>query len=431
MADVREFRALRYDPARVDPATTLAPPYDVISPTEQASLYDRSPYNVVRIEYGRQLVGDDATSNRYTRAASDLTAWRGAGILTRDASPALYHYRLTFDWAGRTYRRSHVFAVVRLEEWDTGVIRPHERTLAGPKEDRLALLRATRTHISPVYCLYRCESGRPAGPLPEGAALYDFSAAGQRHELAAITEPSAVSALRALLARADVYVADGHHRYETALKYRDERRAACAAWSGDEPEDFVLMALTDANDPGLLVLPTHRVLHRAVPPDALSRIGRWFDVSELPAGAEAAVYEQSLARRDAGVGISFVVLGLQPGSVHLLTLRAKEHVAALMPRNESPAWKDLDVNVLQFALLQEVFGIDEAALAAGGAVSYTQRADEALQAVRTGAGSCAFLLSPTPVNQVIAVSDAGGRMPQKSTFFHPKLPTGLVLNPLD
>ncbi len=429
MADVRPLRALRYDPAHVDPAAAIAPPYDVISAFQQDELYNRSPYNVVRVEYGRELVGDDPSSNRYTRANAELRAWQGSGVLIRDAVPAVYHYRLTFDWASRTYERSHYLAVVRLEEWAKGVIRPHERTLSGPKADRLSLLRSTRTQISPVYCLYRDrhQGSEGSGALP----LYDLSADGQRHVLSAITDASAIDSLRTRFASADFYIADGHHRYETALAFRDECRAGRSAWTGDEPENFVLMAMTDAADPGLLVLPTHRLLHRAVPGDALSRLRNWFEVLEVRADDGAASHERALREASIGGDTSFVALGLERDRAHLLRLRDRASVERLMPAMESTAWKRLDVNVLQFTVLDQIFGIDDAGLAAGRAVSYTQSADDAVRAIEAGDASCGFLLAATPVEQIIAVSDAGGRMPQKSTFFHPKLPTGLVLNPLD
>ncbi|MHB8377707.1 MAG: DUF1015 domain-containing protein [Dehalococcoidia bacterium] len=431
MADARPFRALRFDARRADPALTIAPPYDVISAAEQRALYERSPYNIVRVEYGEERAGDSARDNRYTRAARDLDAWRREGVLVRDGEPAIYRYRQEFEWAGSRHTREACFAAVRLEPWGRGVIKPHEHTLARPKADRMDLLRATRTQVSPVYCLYRPQDDARAR-LPweyEGEVLADFEADGQRHVISAVRDQAACDALREHIARCDVYIADGHHRYETALTYRDEVRARAAAWTGEEPENFVLMALTEAHDPGLLVLPTHRLVHvREITQAHLDRIARDFRIEDVsPASLDDA--QAMLGVADAGT--RFVALGLRPGAKHLLTLEDRTGAEALMPAGQPDAWKRLDVSVLQYGVLQAAFGIDDVVLAAGGVVTYTQDAREAARAVETGAASAAFLLNPTPVDQVLAVADAGPRMPQKSTYFYPKLPTGLVMNVLE
>jgi uncharacterized protein (DUF1015 family) len=424
MAEVRPFRALRYT-SRTDPALAIAPPYDVISPAEQAALYERSPYNVVRIEYGVQRESDTPSENRYTRAGADLTRWREEGLLALDASSAVYIYTQEFGWEDVRYRREAYFCALRLESWDKGIVKPHEHTLAKPKADRLDLIRATRTQVSPVYSLFR-----PRGPRVvdfTGETLMDFEADGQRHTLAAMTDAGRLSAFEQLMSESDVYIADGHHRYETALAYRDEVRARAASWTGDEPENFVLMALTAHDDPGLLVLPTHRLVHRDPPGEAIERISRAFEIEEAP--DLTAALRRLADRRSAGES-AFVVLGMVDGA-SLITLKNRDAVESLMPAGESDAWKRLDVNVLQYGVLQDIFGIDDSALTAGGAVTYTQDAAAAQQAVARGEAKCAFLINATPVDQVLAVSDANGRMPQKSTYFYPKLPTGLVLRVLE
>jgi uncharacterized protein (DUF1015 family) len=233
MADVRPFRALRYDAAAIDPALTIAPPYDVISPAQQAELYERSPHNVVRIEYGAERPDDGERDNRYTRAAADLATWRRDGVLRLDDRPAIYAYRQRFTHDGREYARQAWFAAVRLEPWDAGIIKPHEHTLSNPKADRMSLLRATATQISPVYSLFRLRDGAPRFDPPAGAPLVACAADGQSHELSAITDEKAIASFAAALADADVYIADGHHRYETALAYRDEARARSGSWTGE------------------------------------------------------------------------------------------------------------------------------------------------------------------------------------------------------
>jgi uncharacterized protein (DUF1015 family) len=428
MAHAVPFRALRFDPARADLAKTIAPPYDVISAAEQRALYDRSPHNIVRVEYGEERADDSERDNRYTRAARELTAWGDGGVLIREANPAIYRYRQEFEWGGAWHTREALFAAVRLEEWERSVIKPHEHTLSNPKADRMNLLRATRTQVSPVYSLYRSKD-TPRERLEwdyQGTVLADVTADGQRHVLSAVYDPVGCVALTRWIERCDVYIADGHHRYETALAYRDELRARAARWDTNAPENFVLMALTHAYDPGLLVLPTHRVVHVDVPSrGALEAVARWFDIEPLAAEADPTRALESV-RAPAFVGV-----GLEAGARHLLRLRDRAAVEALMPADQPEAWKRLDVNVLQYGILDAAFRIDDARLTAGGAVTYTQDAVEAAAAVDEGRARAAFLLRATPVDDVLAVADAGGRMPQKSTYFYPKLPTGLVMNALD
>ena len=429
MADVRPFRALRYAPT-ADPALAISPPYDVISPAEQRALYERSPHNAVRVEYGVQRNTDTESDSRYTRAAADLARWRAEGVFALDGRTAIYGYRQEFEWIGERYTRQAWFVALRLEEWEKGVVKPHEHTLANPKADRMSLLRATRTQISPVYSLFR-ERAPSDARIPDGEPLFDFDADGQRHVLSAITDGRGVAAFQAMLAASDVYIADGHHRYETALAYRDEVRARAASWTGEEPENFVLMALTRHDDPGLLVLPTHRLVHK--PFDAaraLKRIHHRFSVGNARPSDQLSAALQDVQGQGRRGETAFVMTGVEGSRVHVLTLADRAGVEALMPREQSEAWKRLDVNVLQYGVLLDVFGIDDAALKAGGAVSYMQDPMDAQRAVASGTAACAFLLNATPVEQVLAVSDAGGRMPQKSTYFYPKLPTGLVIRAL-
>ena len=252
-----------------------------ISPDQQAELYARSPSNIVRVELGKESPRDNASDNRYTRAAAALAAWRRASVLVRSPQPSLYIYRHRFDRQGRAYNRLHCFALVRLEEWDNGTIRPHEYTFSGPKADRLELVRATRTQVSPVFSLFRAETGSEL-PLLETDGVVSFEADGQHHTLAEVHDAGTVRGVSEFLSGRTLYIADGHHRYETALAYRDEVRKRASKWTGEEPENFVLMALSAASDPGLLVLPTHRLLNLpSVPADALDRLLQHFVVEDV------------------------------------------------------------------------------------------------------------------------------------------------------
>ena len=438
MADVQPFRGLRYDTSRAgDLADLIAPPFDVISPQEQAALHRRSPHNIVRLELGEQRDTDTPQDNRYTRAAACLQEWLESGVLLRDETPRFYLYDQEFTHQGQRHRRRTLLGRVRLEEWEVGAVRPHEQTLAQPKKDRLQLLRHTRVNVSPVFCLYRDPRSQLASILNQARQdppLLHAEDEGQRHTLYALSNAAAIESVRRQFSGATIYIADGHHRYETALAYRDERRAQTPTWSGHEPENFALMALTAAEDPGLLLLPVHRLVRAATIPDDLrSRLARSFRIEDItPHHDRAPALAELLARMErARPAVAFGALGLEKDRLHLLTLEDTKAAHALMPAHCSAASRSLDISVLHHAVLGVALGITPQRPEQEAALAYTEDAAEALRQVETGRYPLAFLLNPTPVEQVLAVADAGERMPQKSTFFHPKLPTGLVMCPLD
>lgn len=435
MADVRPFRALRYDPAVAgDPSRLIAPPYDIIDAEEQRRLYAASPYNVVRLDYGEERPDDVPGRDRYARAAANLRRWRQEGILVWDERPRFYVYEQEFTYAGRRRRRA-LLAAVRLEPWERGVILPHERTFPKPKEDRLRLMRSVRADLSPVFGLYRDRDALEPLVEPSGPPLLEAKTPdGQRHLLFALDHSREHDIVRAFAGRS-IYIADGHHRYETALAYREEMRLAAASWSGDEPENFVLMALVAADDPGLVALPTHRLLRPPVTPhDLLPRLSRFFDIEDATPRSWDGTALLRLVARVAAAGretVAFGALGIEEQRYHLLRLASPEAVDPVMPPEKPAVWKHLDVAVLQYAILKACLGIDEAAVAGGDVVSYTEDAERARLAVEQGAARLAFLVNPTRVEQVLAVADAGERMPQKSTYFFPKLATGLAIYPFD
>ena len=433
MADLRPFRGLRYRPDVVgDLGSTLAPPYDVIDEEEQAALHERSPYNIVRLELAEQRPDEGSPEDRYAQAAATLRDWRTSGVLVQEERPAFYSYVQEFEHEGHRRRRTALIARLRLEPWSAGIVRPHEETGAAAKQDRLQLLRHLRTNVSPIFAIYRDDEGRDhegriARLLSEsGAPLVDgATSGGQRHTLAAITDDAVIEAISAALRETPLYIADGHHRYETALTYRDERQSQASAWTGEEPENFVLVALTAVEDPGLTLLPIHRLVRPAsLPPDLFERLERFFHVEETtPKSYDGTALLRLLARQSAASGTAFGALGLEEGRLHLLTLKDRAAAQALMPPR-STAWQALDVSVLQYAILRETLGLDDTA----GALDYTEDAERAMREVELGRWPLAFLLRGTRVEQILAVADAGERMPRKSTFFYPKLATGLVLH---
>lgn len=437
MADVRPFPAIRYAPGE-DLAAVVTPPYDVISPAAQARYYERSPHNIIRLELGRAEPGDDELNNVYTRAAATFAEWRLHGVLRQDA-PALYLYEQTFTVEGKDYQRTSLLARVRLEPWEAGVILPHERTMSKPKEDRLRLMRATAANLSPLMALYDDPAGELAtllGPARGAPPDVDFSdEAGEGHRLWALRDAALAEQIAAFFGERQLYIADGHHRYETCLAYRDEQAALRKEpLPPDDALNFTLMALSAIEDPGLVVLPTHRVLRDldAMRLSALDeRLRQYFELRDLsaagPDAALAALADETSAGRTA-----FALV--QASGVRLLALNAAGREAMARLGGEyasvSPAWRALDLAALHALVLDEALGITPEMVRAGEHVAYMRDAAEALADVHKGRADAALLVAPTPPAAIRDVARAGDRMPQKSTYFYPKLITGLTINPL-
>ena len=439
MADVRALPGIRYTSR--DLAALVTPPYDVISPEAQARYYERHPENIIRLELGRDQPGDDALDNRYTRAAVTFSDWRLRGILAQDA-PSLYLYEQRFTVEGQERIRLSLLARVRLEPWDAGVILPHERTLSKPKDDRLKLYRACAANLSPIMALY----DDPAAELAEIFAevrrttpLADFAdEAGEGHRLWLIPGATTALEIAAFFHNRQLYIADGHHRYETGLAYRDEVAQARKELLEDDAANFTLMALSAVEDPGLLVLPTHRML-RDLPADRLAaldeRLRAHFDVTSLGPGAGgAALIERLTTAANAGAPTVFALV--RPEDTLLLTLRDEGRQAMARLEGEradaSDAWRRLDLAVLHELLLNRALGVTDEQVRAGEHVTYTRDAPAAIAAVRQrkDGTQLAVLVNATPPAAIRDVARAGDRMPQKSTYFYPKLITGLVINPL-
>lgn len=426
MAEVRPFRALRFSPD-LDLADALCPPFDVISPEEQRALHQRSPYNAVRIELAENVEG-----SRYERAAATLRQWLEGGILRRDPSPAFYVYRQQFEHGGRSYTRTKLFARLRLAPWSDGAVLPHEQTFGAPKEDRLNLLRATRLNTSPVFLIYRDSDGQiqrilnsAAAPTVAEIQSYD----GQKHALQRLDEGDAGGALQKAFAAETLYVADGHHRYETALAYREERRQAVSAWTGEEPENYVLVALAAAGDPGLLVLPIHRLTAAPAPLDeTFRRLVGIFDIETLAGNVETLVER---VRQGGRLLPTFGLISAESPDLYLLSLSDPAAADPLMPPDRSPAWRRVDYAIANHVIIRHGIGVTESQMSNYDVVWFTEDAAEAERQVRTGRARYAVLLNPVPLKKVLDLADAGERMPQKSTFFYPKVPTGIVFNLLE
>ncbi len=420
---IEPFRALMYNRKIVgDPSHVVAPPYDLIGAARQNQLYERSPYNVVRLELGRE-------ADRYVAAEKTLAEWLASGVLERSARPAIFQYTQTFDVEGRLLHRTGYIARVRLEEFDRGRILPHEKTFPAAKEDRLRLLTALQINTSSIFGLY-------SGSHPELDRLREQVAAreplidlvddlGIRNELRLIEAPEEIAVVQQELESPRILIADGHHRYETALNYRRALRHENPS-SEPAPYDYTMMTLVACDDPGLVILPTHRVV-KSLPASAIAtftqRAREVFEVEEI------AHRDQFRARlNDSGTGAIGVALKGNPNYL-ILRLRSSGTMEAAMP--DAPAEvRRLDVSILHALVFDRIFGLRADEIRKGGNIEYTIEIGGALGAVAQGHADGAFLMNPPSIDDVERVSDAGATMPEKSTYFHPKLLTGLVMNPL-
>jgi uncharacterized protein (DUF1015 family) len=423
---IEPFAGLLYDPERVGVlSNVVAPPYDLIDKARQDALYARSLYNVVRLELNRD-------PDRYASAARTLSEWHKDGVLKRASRPAIYLYSQFFELEGRLLRRDGFIVRIRLEEFSAGRILPHERTFPAAKQDRLELLTALNTNVSPVFGLY--VGAHPAlatltaeltGREPALEVTDDL---GIRHQLRPIEDEAAIATIQDELASPRIFIADGHHRYETALEYRRRHRTADGDPATARPYDYTMMTLVACDDPGLVILPTYRMARRLDPETIASfdtRVAPLFAVEEF---SSADAMRAALAK--AGQGAIAVALGGERVKLRLLRLKDPGAMADAIPA-APPAVQRLDVSVLHALVLERIFEITPEQVKAGGLIEYTIDALEALGNVGPGTGSGAFLMNPPAISDVEAVSDAGAVMPEKSTYFYPKLLTGLVLNPLD
>jgi uncharacterized protein (DUF1015 family) len=436
MADIAPLTPLRYDLSRLGGtlARVVAPPYDVIDAAQRAELAARDPHNVVRL-----ILPEGEGDTKYGAAAVSLAAWRSEGALVRDDEPAFYRYdqRFTPPGGGAVRTRRGFLGLVKLVPFSAKVVLPHEKTLSGPKEDRLKLFRATRTNLSPGFMLYRDPEGALDAPLAGAETLTELATPdGVEHTLAKVKGREAIAAIVRGVARSSLLIADGHHRYETALRYAGEVDAGAASAPDAAEHKWFMVFLTNGDDPNLVVFPTHRHVHGlasfAFAP-MLARAEKLFAVRALPQGTTAAAALEAV--RTAGKG-SFAACG-RGGEVAVLTVKADAALASHPTLGPLPdVLRRTDVALLHAGLLEDVLGITPEAQAAKTNIWYPQDAAAALARLRGEgahgeAGDALFLMAATPVSDVRAVAEAGHVMPQKSTFFYPKVLTGLTIHTLD
>ncbi|MCX7800026.1 MAG: DUF1015 domain-containing protein [Fimbriimonadales bacterium] len=416
MATIRPFRGLRFTPQAGPIDQLVAPPYDVLTPEERDAFAAKNPHNIVHLTLPEQKPDDRSKYVKYARSAALLADWRRNGVLAPEAEPVLYRYVQTFSVPGADgpLARTSVIALLKTEPYEKGVVLPHEQTFPKHKEDRLRLLEATRAHLECIFGLYEDPGARlfdavRAAPAEKAADVTTED--GVRHELQPIRDPEAIRALVFALDEKKVWIADGHHRYETACAFR--------AQLGERPglvaEDFLMMALSSMSDPGLALLPTHRTL-RDVPltaDEVRAKLGGRFEVRD--------VAKEALLRALEEAGAHAFGIVLPGGAALLATLREPERLGELIGGEGSLDLKSLDVTILHSMVLEELLGVRGL-----DRVGYTRNPEEALRAPEEGC-SAAFLMNPPSVDDMRRIALGGEKMPQKSTFYYPKILSGLVL----
>ena len=447
MAQVYPFRAYRYNPVRAPFDRVLTQPYDKISPAMQEKYYATDPHNLITVEKGRVYPDDSPQNNVYTRAATALESWIRDGILVRDPAPSFYAYTQEFTVPGTDERRTRrgFIGAGKLEDYSAGVVFRHEQTLSGPKADRLELLRHTRAHTGQLFLLYSdaqkridvilAEAEAPASPATEMRDEY-----GVIHRLWVIAESQRVAAIQQAMAEQKLVIADGHHRYETALNFRNECRARAGSNNPDAPYERAMMTFFNARSEGLTILPTHRVaanVHDFSWPAVRRHLEPWFstEVFSFQGGAKRAEAQENFlkslaaARTKRAVGV-YPAAPAQQCAFYLLTLRPGADLAQLLP-HVSPLQRELDVVLLHEGILERALGITPQAVTSETNLTYEREASAALDAVDRGAAQIAFLLNPVDVEQVMRIATAGEVMPQKSTDFYPKLLSGIAMYRLE
>ncbi len=421
MPEIIPFKGILYNPELLKSADGLiCPPYDVISPAFQQQLYSNAPFNAIRLELPKE-------ADPYEAAALRLAEWLQAGELQRDTVPAIYPYFQTFDDVeGVSHTRCGFFAAMRLYDFADKKVLPHEKTLSGPKADRLNLFRKTQTNISSIFGLYADESKRVDRLMKSFAEanepVVDALFQGVRNRMWRITDPALVAQFQQSLQDRPVYIADGHHRYDTGVNYRNERAAANPSHSGEEPYNFILTYLANIHDEGLLIFPIHRLVHTLASFDRTALRGaleEHFTLVDLHDRAELkSFFNQEPSNYTYGV--------VTPDSVVGITLKSDPDI--LVDPSRLDALKSLGLVLLHDLILGKLLGISQEAMAKQSNILYVHDDREVFEAVESGKVQVGFVVKPTTVAQVLAVSESGEVMPQKSTFFYPKIMTGLVFN---
>lgn len=440
MAEIAPFRGLRYNQQIIDDlAQVVIPPYDVISPEEQKVFHERNPYNFIRLELGLPTPEDSGTDNPHTRAAAWIRQWEEKGILVRNPQPAVYSYELDYNPGSEPVKtRKGFICALRLEDFSSGRVRPHEKTFQAIKNERLALMLACNANLSPVFAIYPDSNDQIHSALASGrqddpaVSFKDFT--GMTHRVWHVTDRQVLDQVQKLMLDKPIFIADGHHRYETALNYRNALRERYGSGNPNASFEYIMVYLTNMDEPGLTILPTHRLLRNLGDWDCerlIERAKSSFHVEcfQSENGGELRWKEAITAgglRKDTTIG----VYCKKASCIYVLTAK-REVVSSLLEQKGTPAQlRDLDVVVLDQLVLRDLLELSDQFLANERNISFMHDFSEALNAVKSSGFDAGFFINHTRVDQVREVASAGLIMPHKSTYFYPKVLSGLVINPL-
>ncbi|MDO8885686.1 DUF1015 domain-containing protein [Candidatus Oleimmundimicrobium sp.] len=438
MIEIKPFKGITYNNRKINLKDVTAPPYDVISPEELENFYRKSEYNVVRLVLGKNEPGDNGLNNKYTRSANYLKNWLNQNVLLPSDKPAIYIYKQKYKAKGRDVSRVGFIALLKLEDFESGKVLPHEKTFPKAKVDRLNLLRACETNFSQVFSLYLDPEGKIDNILKkfpdDKSTIKIIDEDRANHTLHQVFDEKIIKKISQLMKDKTIFIADGHHRYETALNYRNEMRKKINNYSGIEGFNYVMMMFVNMNDEGLSVLPVHRVIKDISLPDEneiLEKAANFFKIESFKfnEGNKEKIKNIFSQRLSAEFNKTHA-FGIYPGTnkYHLLILKDENIMDKLIPSEHSQDWKKLDITILHSLLIEKIIGIKDKNLIKHKSIKFTPDENEALELVDKGEYKIALLVNPTKVEEVRAVASNREKMPQKSTYFYPKLLTGLVIN---
>jgi len=442
MAVLVPWRALHYNPEKItDLGPIVTPPYDVITAEQRARFYQQHPYNIVRLILPQPLPGDPDPDSRYVQAAVTMRAWQEEGILIRDDAPALFYWETRYQLEGRTHIRRALVGLIRLESFDSGVVRPHEKTFSAHKHDRFKLMQQVRSQLSAVFALYPDPQNLVLTALHQGLPekpLYHFQDyEGSWHRFFRVTAPPVLKATAAAMAELPLFIADGHHRYETALAYRHHLQEQHPEAPSEASFNYVLMYLSNLSDPDLVIRPAHRLLDiRHLPSFSeealMQHLPYYFDLTPIALAGPLATQTATLTRKLAEAGrFGTAILMITP-SHRAVLLRPKAGImASPMAAHLPPALAQLDVVALNFLIFEKVMGLTPAQQDDDAIFHYDSTVSGALAALEKGEVGLGFLLNPTRIEHVQEVASSGLIMPRKSTYFYPKVPVGTAIHQID
>ena len=442
MAKIIPFRGILYNPIKIDNmANVVAPPFDIISEREQLEYHEKHPHNIIRLTLGKTYEDDTSTNNRYTRAADCFNKWLSGHIMERDKTSSFYFTAMDFPYENRIVTRYGLIALVGLEPFEKGVVLPHEKTFPNVKSERLELMKACHANFSPIFSLYSDNENRVFNQLKNAAS--DKTADnvftdnnGQKHFLWRITDTAVHQYVSEAFKDKLIFIADGHHRYETALNYRDWLSANLPNFSSDHPANYVMMYLCSMEDPGLIILPAHRMLNQvsaAARASLIKKAEAYFDITTIPYknGQQAEARARFISILSSNNSKNRIGVFMKDRrELNVLTL--KPGVMDRMFADELPeVIRNIDVTVLSRLIFMEIFGFDQSRHDNEKLIAYSSIAKDAIDAVDKCKHDIAFIMNPTKIQQVRNIAEAGLIMPRKATYFFPKVITGQVLNKLN